>query len=168
VLGVGEKFPTFSLTACITVGGKSVFRAVSDQNFSGKWKVYFFWGKDFTEHGRTELIQFARLAPEFVARNTQLISVSIESETAHAAWREADPALRDLPFLMLADTRRNLSGQLGILDEMQGTAQPAAFIVDPRDTIRFVYVADVDVAPDPGEVLRVLADLQDIAPAAPS
>jgi peroxiredoxin (alkyl hydroperoxide reductase subunit C) len=69
---------------------------------------------------------------------------------------------------MLADTRRNLSGQLGILDEMQGTAQPAAFIVDPRDTIRFVYVADVDVAPDPGEVLRVLADLQDIAPAAPS
>jgi len=161
LLGVGEKFPSFSLSVCGTVGEKDDFRAITAEDYSDKWKVYFFWGKNFTESGRDQLIEFARLAPDFADCEAQLIGISIESETAHAAWREIDPALRDLPFPMLADTRRDLSGQLGILDETQGVAQPATFIVDQEHTIRFVYAVDTGVIPAAGEVLRVLADLQD-------
>ena len=65
---------------------------------------------------------------------------------------------------MLSDLKRELCGQLGILDESEGVAQRATFIVDPRRVIRFVYVTELNISRDPGEVLRVLADLQDLFP----
>ena len=52
----------------------------------------------------------------------------------------------------------------GILDENEGVAQRATFIVDPQGIIRFVYVTDLNVSRDPGEVLRVLTDLQESFP----
>ena len=63
---------------------------------------------------------------------------------------------------MLSDLKRNLCGQLGILDAAEGVAQRATFIVDPQRVIRFVYVTESSVSRDPGEVLRVLADLQQV------
>jgi AhpC/TSA family len=74
---------------------------------------------------------------------------------------------------MLSDIRRDLCGQLGILDEPEGVALRATFIVDPQRVIRFVYVTDLNVSRDPGEVLRVLSDLPPVSenkipsPAAP-
>jgi len=61
---------------------------------------------------------------------------------------------------MHSDLKRDLCGQLGILDESEGVAQRATFIVDPQRVIRFVYVTDRDVSRDPQEVLRVLAEVQ--------
>jgi peroxiredoxin (alkyl hydroperoxide reductase subunit C) len=49
---------------------------------------------------------------------------------------------------------------LGILDLRAGVSQRATFIVDPENTIRFVYVTDLAVGRDPKEVLRVLDALQ--------
>jgi alkyl hydroperoxide reductase subunit AhpC len=165
VLGVGEKFPSFSLTACVSSDQGSAFRTITHQDFAGSWIVYFFWAKDFTEVARSEIIEFAKLAPEFSELHAQMLAGSVESELACLAWREQDAALRHVPFPTLADTRRELCGQLGILDESEGVAQPSCFIVDPEGVIRFVYVTDLNVTPDPGEVLRVLADLQDVHPA---
>jgi peroxiredoxin (alkyl hydroperoxide reductase subunit C) len=61
---------------------------------------------------------------------------------------------------MLADVKRELSTALGILDENEGVAQRATYIVDPEGTIRFVYVTDLSVGRNPAEVLRVLDGLQ--------
>jgi alkyl hydroperoxide reductase subunit AhpC len=61
---------------------------------------------------------------------------------------------------MLADIKRDLSSTLGILDEKEGVAQRATFIVDPQNVIRFVYVTDLSVGRNPQEVLRVLDALQ--------
>jgi peroxiredoxin (alkyl hydroperoxide reductase subunit C) len=61
---------------------------------------------------------------------------------------------------MLADVRRDLSAALGILDPEAGVAQRATYIVDPQGLIRFVYVTDLNVGRNPGEVLRVLDALQ--------
>jgi peroxiredoxin (alkyl hydroperoxide reductase subunit C) len=49
---------------------------------------------------------------------------------------------------------------LGILDEIEGVAHRATFIVDPDGFIRFVYVTDLSVGRNPKEVLRVLDALQ--------
>ena len=76
------------------------------------------------------------------------------------AWRRQEPELKDYPFPLLADTKRELCGELGILNERDGVAERATFIVDPDDTIQFVYVLGMEVPRDAGEVLRVLADLQ--------
>jgi alkyl hydroperoxide reductase subunit AhpC len=162
VLGVGEKFPTFSLKACVTSNKSLALRTITHRDMAGTWTVYFFWPKDFTEEARSEIIEFARLVPEFSEFHARVVSGSVESELACMAWREQDAALREVPFPTLADTQRELCGELGILDESQGVAQPACFIVDPEGVIRFVYVTDLGVMPDPGEVLRVLADLQDV------
>ena len=66
----------------------------------------------------------------------------------------------DLPFPMLADIKRDLTGQLGIIDEKEGVAQRATYIVDPDNVIRFAYVTDLSVGRNPQEVLRVLDALQ--------
>jgi peroxiredoxin (alkyl hydroperoxide reductase subunit C) len=65
-----------------------------------------------------------------------------------------------LPFPMLADVKRELTTALGILDENEGVAQRATYIVDPQGVIRFVYVTDLSVGRNPAEVLRVLDGLQ--------
>jgi lipoyl-dependent peroxiredoxin subunit C len=68
--------------------------------------------------------------------------------------------LRDLPFPMLADLKRDLTTALGVLDKHEGVAQRATYIVDPDGIIRFAYVTDLNVGRNPNEVLRVLDALQ--------
>jgi peroxiredoxin (alkyl hydroperoxide reductase subunit C) len=86
--------------------------------------------------------------------------VSIDSEYVHHAWRQAKEELKNLPFPMLSDIKRELSTALGILDPEAGVAQRATFIVDPQGVTRFVYVTDLSVGRSPEEVLRVLDALQ--------
>ncbi len=161
VLGVGERFPHFALVANVSVLEREAFSTVTDRDYRGKWKIYFFWPKDFTDLSRSEIVDFGDLIPEFQERETMLIGCSVESENAHLAWRKQEEDLARLVFPMLADIKRELCGELGIIDEALGVAQRATFIVDPEGVIRFVYVTESHVSRDPGEVLRVLVDLQD-------
>lgn len=160
MLGVGEKFPEFSLTATVSTDKKSGFKTITGRDYPGKWKVYFFWPKDFTFVCPTEIAGFGKLDKEFKARDAQILGGSIDSEFVHLAWREHHADLKDLPFPMLADIKRELCGQLGILDPTAGVAQRATFLVDPEGVIRFVYVTDLSVGRNPQEVLRVLDALQ--------
>ena len=77
----------------------------------------------------------------------------------HLAWRKDHKDLRDLPFPMLADIKKNLTSALGNLTE-DGVAQRATFMVDPEGIIRFVYLTDGSAGCNPQEVLRVLNALQ--------
>jgi peroxiredoxin (alkyl hydroperoxide reductase subunit C) len=158
MLSVGASFPSFELSA--VVNSEMKFPTITDQSYAGKWKVYFFWPKDFTFVCPTEIAAFGQLNSEFTARNAQVLGGSIDSEFVHWAWRNQQPSLQDLPFPMLSDLKRELSTALGILDPKAGVSQRATFIVDPENVIRFVYVTDLSVGRDPQEVLRVLDGLQ--------
>ena len=160
MLGVGEQFPHFSVTATVSRDKNKAFETITDQSYPGKWKVYFFWPKDFTFVCPTEIAAFGKLNGEFTARDAQLLGASIDSEFVHLAWRNNHEDLRDLPFPMLADIKRDLCEQLGILDPHAGVAQRATYIVDPQGVIRFAYVTDLSVGRNPQEVLRVLDALQ--------
>ena len=61
VLGVGEKFPHFSLIANVAVRQETAFITLTDQDLRDFWKLYFFWPKDFTPLALTELVAFAAL-----------------------------------------------------------------------------------------------------------
>lgn len=160
MLTVGEKFPSFEVTATVSTDKNKAFEAITHESYPGKWKVYFFWPKDFTFVCPTEIAAFGRLNAEFEARDAQVLGGSIDSEFVHLAWRNNHEDLKDLPFPMLADVKRELTEQLGILDLKAGVAQRATFIVDPENIIRFVYVTDLSVGRNPQEVLRVLDALQ--------
>jgi lipoyl-dependent peroxiredoxin subunit C len=160
MLTVNDRFPAFSLKAVVSQEAGKQFTDVSEQSFAGKWKVVFFWPKDFTFVCPTEIAAFGKLNREFADRDTQLLGVSTDSEYVHLAWRGQHPDLKDLPFPMVADIKRELSAACGVLDRQEGVALRATFVVDPEGVIRFVAVNDLSVGRNPAEVLRVLDALQ--------
>lgn len=160
MLGVGQKFPDFKLTATVSLDRKNAFKDLSLDDFKGKWKVVFFWPKDFTFVCPTEIAAFGKLNKDFADRDAVVLGASIDSEFVHLAWRENHADLKDLPFPMLADIKRELSSALGILDPAAGVSQRAVFIVDNENIIRFVMVTDLSVGRNTQEVLRVLDALQ--------
>ena len=157
MLTIGDTFPSFTAKA---VAANKEFTDLSDTSFDGKWKVYFFWPKDFTFVCPTEIAAFGKLNREFADRDAQVLGVSTDSEFVHLAWRNSHPDLKELPFPMIADIKRDLSQRLGILDRQEGVALRATFVVDPQGVIRFVSVNDLSVGRNPAEVLRVLDALQ--------
>jgi len=157
MLTIGDKFPQF--TAKAVLADKS-FTDLKDTSYDGKWKVYFFWPKDFTFICPTEIAAFGKLNREFGDRDAQLLGVSTDTEFVHLAWRNHHEDLKTLPFPMVADTKREIGTALGILDKEEGVALRATFVVDPQGIIRFVSVNDLSVGRNPAEVLRVLDALQ--------
>jgi peroxiredoxin (alkyl hydroperoxide reductase subunit C) len=160
MLGVGQQFPDFALKGVVSNDINSAFVDIDSHQYEGKWKVVFFWPKDFTFVCPTEIKAFGDLEEEFADRDAQLLGVSTDSEFVHLAWRQAKEELQNLPFPMLSDIKRELSEALGILDHSEGVAQRATYVVDPDGIIRFAYVTDLNVGRNPQEVLRVLDALQ--------
>ncbi|MCU0895517.1 MAG: peroxiredoxin [Rhodospirillales bacterium] len=160
MLTVGDRFPSFDLNAVVSTDPKTAFTRITDQSEPGKWKVVFFWPKDFTFVCPTEIAAFGKLNEEFNDRDTVVYGASTDSEFVHLAWRQHHSDLTDLPFAMLADIKRELSEALGILDKQEGVCLRATFIVDPDNIIRFVSVNDLNVGRNTQEVLRVLDALQ--------
>ncbi len=160
MLTVGDRFPSFRLKAVVSREPGREFQELSDADFAGKWLVVFFWPMDFTFVCPTEIAEFGHREAEFRARNAQVLGASTDTHYVHLAWRNQHPELRDLPFPMLADTKRELSAALGILHPQEGVALRATFVVDPERVIRFVSVNDLSTGRNVDEVLRVLAALQ--------
>ncbi|MET1028719.1 MAG: peroxiredoxin [Dongiaceae bacterium] len=160
MLTIGDRFPNFDLAAVVSTDPKHAFTRITDKSDAGKWKVVFFWPKDFTFVCPTEIAAFGKLHGDFDDRDTVLYGASIDSEFVHLAWRQNHPDLKDLPFPMLADIKRELSEALGVLDRNEGVAMRATFIVDPEGIIRFAAVTDLNVGRNTQEVLRVLDALQ--------
>ncbi|MGI6247634.1 MAG: peroxiredoxin [Pseudochelatococcus sp.] len=160
MLTIGARLPAFDLQAVVATDPSSAFTRITDATDVDKWKVIFFWPKDFTFVCPTEIAAFGKLKGEFANRNAVVYGVSTDSEYVHLAWRQQHPDLRDLAIPMLSDIKRELSTALGILHPDEGVALRATFIADPQGVIRFVSVNDLDVGRNPEEVLRVLDALQ--------
>lgn len=164
MLTVGDQFPAFKLQA--VKGGpagldlKTAFTDIDNTTDAGKWKIVFFWPKDFTFVCPTEIVAFGKLAGDFADRDAVVYGVSTDSEFVHLNWRLNHDDLRTLPIPMLADIKRELSDALGVLAKDEGVALRATFVVDPDGIIRFASVNDLSVGRNPAEVLRVLDALQ--------
>ncbi len=160
MLTIGDKFPQFNLLATVsTESVEKAFAPIDNATYKGKWLLVFFYPKDFTFVCPTEIKGFGDLNSQFADRDCQVLAASTDSEFVHLAWRKDHKDLRDLPFPMLADIKKELTSALGILGD-DGVAQRATFLVDPEGIIRFVYVTDGSVGRNPQEVLRVLDALQ--------
>jgi peroxiredoxin (alkyl hydroperoxide reductase subunit C) len=160
MLGVGQRFPAFSLKAVVSSDMASAFKDVTEESAKGQWLVMFFWPKDFTFVCPTEIVEFNNLLFEFQKRQALLLGVSIDSEFVHLAWRQQYKPFQDLKIPMLSDLKRELVTKLDIMDPKEGVAQRATYIVDPEGIIRFVMVTDLQVGRNVHEVLRVLDALQ--------
>jgi lipoyl-dependent peroxiredoxin subunit C len=157
---VGQPFPPFRLPAAVSLTSGQHFQDVAHDGYPGKWLVVFAWPLDFTFVCPTEIAAFGARNAAFAERGAQVLGLSCDSEYAHLAWRQSHPDLRDLPFPMLADRKRELCAALGILHEHEGIPVRATFVVDPQGVIRYAAAHDLDVGRSVDEVLRTLDALQ--------
>ncbi len=160
MLTVGDEFPSYSLKAAVSSDRANAFQDIDESTYKGKWRVVFFWPKDFTFVCPTEIAAFGAANADFADRDAQVLGVSTDNEYVHLAWRENHADLKDIPFPMLSDLKRELSMALGILDKTEGVPLRATFIVDPFNIIQWVSVNGLDVGRNVDEVLRTLDALQ--------
>lgn len=160
VLGIGEKFPEFSVPAVVSRDKGKEFATITNKDIAGKWAVVFFWPMDFTFVCPTEIAEFNRELRGFKDRDTVVLGASTDSQFVHLAWRNNHDDLKDLGFPMLADNKKSLSEALGILHPEEQVPLRATYIVDPDGIVRWVSVNDLKVGRNVKEVLRTLDALQ--------
>jgi len=163
---VGDKLEPFSV-AGVKPGfnaheekGESAFETITEKSFPGKWKVIYFYPKDFTFVCPTEIVAFAKLNQDFADRDCVVLGGSTDNEFVKLAWRREHADLKGLNQWQFADTTGSLVDQLGIREKEAGVALRATFIVDPDNVIQHVSVNNLNVGRNPDEVLRILDGLQ--------
>ena len=122
----------------------------------GKKTVLYFYPKDNTPGCTREACDFRDNLPAFTAKRVVVLGVSTESVKFHLNFK----AKLDLPFTLVADSRKDIVAKYGVLVEKQnyghtymGVAR-TTFLIDEAGTIEKVY-SKVRVA---GHVEAVLAD----------
>ena len=145
---VGKKFPNLDVDAMNEMG--DTFKVnVLEEAVNNKKKVVLFWyPKDFTFVCPTELHAFEAAQAEFAKRNTVVIGASCDTAEVHFAWLSTakdNGGIEGVTFPLLADTNRNLSSQLGILDivsESYDEATGNVMIDGSYVTYRATYLID--------------------------
>ena len=160
ILSIGEKFPEFRVQAAVSLEKGKEFKQITHEELHGSWSVVFFWPLDFTFVCPTEIAEFNHEISAFHDRDTKVFGASADSHFVHLAWRQSHPDLRDLKFPMLADYKKELARELGILHPQDEVPLRATFIVDPEGIIRWVSVNDLSVGRNVKEVLRTIDALQ--------
>jgi alkyl hydroperoxide reductase subunit AhpC len=173
MLTVGDKIHPFQIVGvkpgALTPEG--AFEDLTEKSFPGKWKIIMFYPKDFTFVCPTEIVAYDKLVNDFNDRDAVLLMGSTDNEFCKLAWRNHHEDLKKTNSWMFADLLKTSQGYdeenqryvegglaqtLGVLDEENGVALRATFIVDPDNVIQHVTVNNLNVGRSPEETLRVL------------
>lgn len=116
---VGKKFPDLAVNAMNEMGDTFKINVFEEAVKNNKKVVLFWYPKDFTYVCPTELHAFQEALPEFEKRNTIVIGASCDTAEVHFAWLSTSKdngGIESVTYPILADSNRNLSSRLGILD----------------------------------------------------
>ena len=157
MLTVGDRFPEFTAQSC-TGSDEGSLKAIDNGTYEGKWKVYFFYPKDFTFVCPTEIADFNRRLEDFADRDVQVVGGSGDNEYSHLAWCRSHDDLRDLRYPLIAAGK--LARELGILEPGEGVCLRATYLVDPQGVIQWASANNLNVGRNVDEVLRVIDAVQ--------
>ena len=165
-LRIGDLAPDF--TADTTQG-----RINFHEWIGNGWAILFSHPKDFTPVCTTELGYMARLKPEFEARNTKILGLSVDPVEDHKRWskdiEETQGAAVYYP--MIGDPELKVAKLYDMLPaEAAGEAKGrtpsdnatvrSVFIVGPDKKIKLVLTYPMSVGRNFDEVVRALDALQ--------
>ncbi len=171
---VGKKFPNFDVDAMNEMGDTFKLNVYDEAVKNGKKVLLFWYPKDFTFVCPTEIRAFQDALAEFEKRNTVVIGASVDTAEVHFAWlntSKENGGIEGVTFPLLADTNRNLSSQLGILDvvsesydEATGNVMiegsyvtyRATYLVDEEGKIFHESVNDMPLGRNVAEYLRLI------------
>ena len=147
---VGKKFPSIAVDAISEMGDNLKINIFEEATKNNKKVLLFWYPKDFTFVCPTELHAFQEALPEFEKRNTIVIGASCDTNEVHFAWLNTpknNGGIEGVTYPILADTNRNLSNILGILD-IESTSysdETDSIIVEGSNvTYRATYLIDED------------------------
>ncbi|GAB1309427.1 peroxiredoxin [Urechidicola sp. KH5] len=171
---VGKKFPNVTVDA-ISEMGDDLRINVLEEAVNNKKKVLLFWyPKDFTFVCPTELHAFQAALAEFEKRNTLVIGASCDTNEVHFAWLNTPKdqgGIEGVTYPLLADTTRNLSSILGILDienesyneeydtisiEGSNVTFRATYLIDEEGKVFHESVNDMPLGRNVNEYLRLI------------
>ena len=116
---VGKKFPDLEVNAMNEMGDTIQVNVLEEAVKNNKKVLLFWYPKDFTYVCPTELHAFQQALPEFENRNTIVIGASCDTAEVHFAWLNTpkdNGGIEGITYNLLADSNRNLSSLIGILD----------------------------------------------------
>ena len=147
---VGKEFPNLEVDAMNEMGDTFKINVLEEAKKQGKKVLLFWYPKDFTFVCPTELHAFQAALGEFEKRNTIVIGASCDTPEVHFAWLNTSKdngGIEGVTYPILADTNRNLSSQLGILDLKNETYDEQTGVVTVEGdnvTYRATYLLDED------------------------
>ena len=137
------------------------------------WTILFSHPKTFTPVCTTELGAVARLLPEFQARNTKVIGLSVDPVEAHIRWATDIEATQGhaVTYPLIADADLHVSKLYGMLPaETQGTSEGrtaatnatvrTVFIIGPDKQIKLALAYPMSTGRNFDEILRALDSLR--------
>jgi peroxiredoxin (alkyl hydroperoxide reductase subunit C) len=147
---VGKQFPDITVDAMDHMGDDMKINVLKEATLKGKKVVLFWYPKDFTFVCPTELHAFQEALAEFEARNTIVIGASCDTNEVHFAWLNTtkdNGGIEGVTYPILADTTRNLSNALGILDVQKAVYNEeydSMMLEGSNVTYRATYLVDED------------------------
>ena len=109
MLTVGDKLPSLKLSVQQGTSALPAGETIDLGQTNGKWKVLFYWPKDFTFVCPTEIVGYGELKADFADRDADLIGASTDTAHVHFAWRRSDEQLAGADFPWIADNKKELA-----------------------------------------------------------
>lgn len=152
---VGQTAPDFSLPYMAPkAGGGFENKQMKLSEFKGKQNVVLaFFPAAFSPGCTKEMQQYHQTTGRFNASNTAIFGVSVDSTWANKAFREQIGA----EFPILSDWKKDVSRQLGILNEETGFARRTTFVIDKAGIVQ--KIDQGNDALDPSGVVGVCEKL---------
>ncbi len=134
-------------------------------DYRGRWLVFFSHPADFTPVCTSEFVAFEKAKDRFAGLNCELLGLSVDSLFAHIAWIkdiEERFGVR-ISFPIVEDISMAVARAYGMIHEAAATtaAVRSVFFIDPAGIIRALIHYPMNVGRSVGEILRVLAALQE-------
>ncbi len=128
------------------------------------WAVLFSHPKDFTPVCTTELGRVAELKPEFDARNTKVIGLSVDGLSDHEGWTQdiEDVTGARLNFPLIADRDRTVADLYDMIHPgaSDTVTVRSVFIVGPDNKVKLTLTYPQSTGRNFDEILRVIDSLQ--------
>jgi len=135
-------------------------RDVRLSDYKGKWVIMFFYPADFTFVCPTEIGEVADNYDKLKEMNTEVLSVSCDTEFVHKAWFENSETIKKVKFPMLADPTGKISRMFGTYIDEEGLSLRGTFIIDPDGVLKAYEIHDNSIGRSAEELIRKIQAAQ--------
>ena len=143
---VNTKFPQFNLY-------DDKRKIITEEDFSGKWNVIFFYPKDESPGCTIQSCSFRDKYEEFNNLGVQIFGVSSDSVSSHKNFKEK----YNLQYSLLSDKGGILAERLKLKKNLGFLPARVTLIVDPKGIIIYAHTSQLGVT---GHVRKALKEIK--------